>query len=156
MLRVGIIGYGARIAHMAKQLKIFGIPYQVTAVADPRADEIKAKDDGFLSAARFYPTADALLAEASQLDGVMVGTRCGLHTEIACKVAPYVLPLFLEKPVAKELTAAQGRLAVDPTARLAFGVLLGPDGCASRAGGVPSGPCTNRKLEEVAIGLSFE
>ena len=30
----------------------------------------------------------------------MVGTRCYLHTEMACKVAARGLPLFLEKPVA--------------------------------------------------------
>jgi len=41
-----------------------------------------------------------LLAHADQLDGVMIGTRCYLHTEMASKVAPANLPLFLEKPVA--------------------------------------------------------
>src|SRR3954470_912817 len=100
MLRVGIIGYGARIAHMARALHIFGIPYQVTAVADPRAEEIRAAGDEFLKEASFYQTADELLAHAGELDGVMIGTRCNLHTELACKVAPTNLPLFLEKPVA--------------------------------------------------------
>lgn len=100
MLKVGIIGYGSRISHMAKALRIFGIPYQVAAVADPRADEIRAQDDGFLQDARFYTNADELLAQADELDGIMIGTRCNLHTEVACKVAPTNLPLFLEKPVA--------------------------------------------------------
>ena len=100
MLRIGIIGYGARIAHMARGLSVFGIPYAVTAVADPRGEAIKAGDDGFLAQARVVPTADDLLADAAQLDGVMIGTRCNLHTEMACKVATTGLPLFLEKPVA--------------------------------------------------------
>jgi predicted dehydrogenase len=100
VLRVGIIGYGGRIAHMARAMKVFGIPYVVTAVADPRGESLRAGDDGFLEKARLYPTADDLLADASQLDGVMVGTRCHLHTEMACKVATTGLPLFLEKPVA--------------------------------------------------------
>lgn len=100
MLRVGIIGYGRRIAHMAKALHVFGIPYQIAAVADPRASELQARDDGFLANAAFYQDADELLAHAGGLDGIMIGTRCHLHTEMACKVAAHDLPLFLEKPVA--------------------------------------------------------
>lgn len=87
MLRVGIIGYGGRVSHMARALGVFHIPYQVTAVADPRWREIQAADDGFLSNATFYDSADELLAQADALDGVMIGTRCQLHTEMACKVA---------------------------------------------------------------------
>jgi predicted dehydrogenase len=100
VLRVGIIGYGGRIAHMARAMKVFGIPYAVTAIADPRGEALRTDDDGFLERARIYPTADELLAGAPQLDGVMIGTRCHLHTEMACKVAATGLPLFLEKPVA--------------------------------------------------------
>lgn len=101
MLRLGIIGYGRRIAHMAKNLAIFGIPYQVTAVADLRASEIQAENDPFLANAAFFNSTDELLAQAtSDLDGIMIGTRCYLHTEMACKVAPTNLPIFLEKPVA--------------------------------------------------------
>ena len=100
MLRIGIIGYGRRIAHMAKELAIFGIPYRVTAVADPRGDRIQADNDPFLADTRFYTSADELLTAADELDGIMIGTRCNLHTEMALKVAPTELPLFLEKPVA--------------------------------------------------------
>ena len=88
MLRIGIIGYGRRIAGMARGLDIFDIPYRVTAVADPRGDEIQAINDPFLADARFYGTADGLLAAAGELDGIMIGTRCNLHTELALKVAP--------------------------------------------------------------------
>ena len=100
MLRIGIIGYGNRISHMARALRVYGIPYQVTAIADPRAREIQATNDSFLAEASFYDSADDLLQHYDQLDGVMIGTRCLLHTEMACKVAPTGLPLFLEKPVA--------------------------------------------------------
>jgi predicted dehydrogenase len=106
MLRVGIIGYGRRISHMAKAMQMFNIPYQVVAVADPRAAEIREQDDPFLADATFYTSADELLAHA-RLDGIMIGTRCHLHTEMACKVARYNLPLFLEKPVA--ITFEQAR-----------------------------------------------
>ncbi len=108
MLRVGIIGYGRRIAHMAKALAMWEIPYRVTAVADPRWADIQAEQDAFLADARFYATADELLAaEADQLDGVMIGTRCLHHTEMACKVAATGLPLFLEKPVALSFAQVQ-------------------------------------------------
>ena len=99
MLKIGIIGYGSRVSGMARMLGIYRIPYRVAAVADPRAEEIKARDDELLKEATFYRSADELLAQA-ELDGVMIGTRCYLHTEMACKVAPYDVPLFLEKPVA--------------------------------------------------------
>ncbi|GIV77276.1 Gfo/Idh/MocA family oxidoreductase [Litorilinea aerophila] len=100
MLQVGIIGYGRRIAHMAKMLGIYGIPYRIAAIADPRWREIQAQEDAFLSETRFYPDVEQLLAHESNLDGVMIGTRCHLHTEMACKIAPLQLPLFIEKPVA--------------------------------------------------------
>ncbi len=99
MLNVGVIGYGARVSHMAKALGMYGIPYRLAAIADPRAEEIRKAGDPFLCDTAFYTDADQMLAE-TKLDGVMVGTRCYLHTEMACKVARYNLPLFLEKPVA--------------------------------------------------------
>ncbi|MBC7236450.1 MAG: Gfo/Idh/MocA family oxidoreductase, partial [Chloroflexi bacterium] len=101
MLNVGIIGYGNRISHMAKALAVYGIPYRIAAIADPRAEALRAKGEPFLADAAFYTDADEMLAErANSLDGVMVGTRCYLHADMACKVAAYRLPLFLEKPVA--------------------------------------------------------
>ena len=112
MLHLGIIGYGGRVSHMAKNLAMYGIPYQIAAIADPRAEEIRQGNDPFLQETNFYQDADEMLATERDLDGVMVGTRCYLHTEMACKVAAYRLPLFLEKPVAitfdqvKQLDAA--------------------------------------------------
>ena len=60
-LRIGIIGYGGRIAHMARELQLWKIPYRVMAVADPQAERLRAHDDGFLSDARFFVNADQLL-----------------------------------------------------------------------------------------------
>jgi|YNPNPStandDraft_1061719.scaffolds.fasta_scaffold02538_1 predicted dehydrogenase len=99
MLQIGIIGYGGRVSSMAKALAVYGIPYRVAAIVDPRAPELQAANDPFLQDTVFYATPEEML-EKEKLDGVMVGTRCYLHTEMACKVAPYKLPLFLEKPVA--------------------------------------------------------
>ena len=72
----------------------------MTIVADPRAALIQANDDGFLAETRFVESAEELLAESHLIDGVMIGTRCNLHTALACQVAQMGLPLFLEKPVA--------------------------------------------------------
>ena len=99
MLKIGIIGYGSRISGMAKSLAMFDVPYKVVAISDPRADEIRKSEDAFIENVVFYETADELLGQA-ELDGVMIGTRCYLHAEMACKVAARNIPLFLEKPVA--------------------------------------------------------
>jgi len=99
LLKVGIIGYGNRVSGMARRLGIFDIPYKVVAVCDPRADEIRAQDDEMVRDAEFFETPDDLLDHA-ELDGVMIGTRCNLHTPMAVKVAKRDMPLFLEKPVA--------------------------------------------------------
>jgi len=99
MLKIGIIGYGSRISGMAKSLAVFDIPYKVVAISDPSAEEIQKSRDALVKNAAFYETTDDLLDQA-EVDGVMVGTRCYLHAEMACKVAARNIPLFLEKPVA--------------------------------------------------------
>jgi predicted dehydrogenase len=72
----------------------------VAAIADPNGERIR-QEIGEPAAGRikFFRTADEMLAE-EQLDGVAIGTRCSLHTDMALKVFPAGLPLFLEKPVA--------------------------------------------------------
>jgi predicted dehydrogenase len=72
------------------------------AVADPDAEGAKAqlrKDGVVFDDTRFYDSADELIEHADGFDGLMLGTRCDLHTPIAVKLAPLGLPLFLEKPV---------------------------------------------------------
>jgi predicted dehydrogenase len=104
MLNIGIIGYGGRISNMAKELGVYGIPYRVAAIADPRAASLRQGNDPFLKDTQFFPDVDELIAAWQRgevpLGGLMIGTRCYLHTEMAVKVAPLGLPLFLEKPVA--------------------------------------------------------
>ena len=72
---------------------------RVCAVADP--DTAGARERAALCGvtdAVFYTDAREML-EKEHPDGVLVGTRCSLHTEMAELVASYGLPLFLEKPV---------------------------------------------------------
>lgn len=99
MLNVGIIGYGNRVSHMAKGLGQYGIAYRVAAIVDPRAEQIRAAGDPFLRDTIFYDSPEQMLV-GTPLDGIMIGTRCHLHSEMACRVAGANLPLFIEKPVA--------------------------------------------------------
>jgi predicted dehydrogenase len=78
----------------------------VRAVADPDTESARRRlamvGPGHAEA-RVYPSADAMLEEPADYDGVVIGTRCHLHTRMALKVASVGLPLFLEKPVAISL-----------------------------------------------------
>jgi len=113
MLKLGIIGYGHRIRGMVSHLGDYDLPFSLTAVADPAIDPERVSGDPMLANATIYPDADSMLS-SEKLDGVMVGTRCMLHTEMACKVAAHNLPVFLEKPVAitfEQLALLRGAFA---------------------------------------------
>ena len=101
MLKLGVIGYGARIRGVIGLLQKLTPDAVVVAITDVRNDEIRRD----LTAAgrkpdevRLYADADEMLAR-EPLDGVMIGTRCSLHTPLALKVLQRHLPLYLEKPV---------------------------------------------------------
>lgn len=97
MLKLGIIGFGKRAGDVWKTLNTFGV-CALTAVADPRAEELKAERGEEFPLCHWYTDGEEMLKNES-LDGVLIGTRCNLHTEYALLVAKYNLPLFLEKPV---------------------------------------------------------
>ena len=104
-LNVGVIGYGLRAGMMFDVLyhNKLGIKINLTAVCDIKNIEDitqKLTQDGVAYAGtRFYTDADEML-EIEHLDGVLIGTRCSLHTFFAQKVLKKRIPLFLEKPVA--------------------------------------------------------
>src|SRR5215211_3803588 len=78
----------------------------VRSVADPDSEGARRRlgmADSHHDETRLYPSADAMLTDATDFDGVVIGTRCHLHTSMALKVASVGLPLFLEKPVAISL-----------------------------------------------------
>lgn len=99
LLRIGVIGYGNRVSGMARQMNRLDPGFRIAAIADPRQAEIARRGDPLLANAAFHRNADALLS-SGRFDGIMVGTRCSLHTPLALKVARHKTPLFLEKPVA--------------------------------------------------------
>lgn len=100
-IRLGIIGYGFRINVVSEQIKKLGDVRVVSicdrdldaarekaAVHEPNADEI-----------RFFTSAEELL-DGPKVDGILIGTNCSSHTDMAVKVMEQEIPLFLEKPVA--------------------------------------------------------
>lgn len=105
MLRLGAIGYGLRTRTILKAIYSLERKAQVVAITDPRKDEIcrQLKKDGEdIEKISFFEDPDQML-DQTKLDGVLVGTRCSLHTKMAMKVISRGLPLFLEKPVATNM-----------------------------------------------------
>lgn len=98
MKRIGIIGYGGRLRSMVTELEKFGRDIGVVAVVDPAEDQLRAQFPEKLEGVTFYPDAKAML-DAAELDAVMIGTRCDIHTDLAIQVLGRDLPLYLEKPV---------------------------------------------------------
>jgi predicted dehydrogenase len=99
MSRLGVIGYGRRIRHILNTIDRFKLGDRVVAVLDPREAELRAVFSEALAGVAFYDNPDRML-DGEALDGVLIGTRCTLHTPYAVKVLERNLPLFLEKPVA--------------------------------------------------------
>lgn len=100
MKKIGFIGYGLRSETMMKAFAGIGAEIEAAAIADLRAGEIREKvaADSRFAHTRYYADAAEMLA-AEPLDGVFIGTRCGLHASLAAQVLARDLPLFLEKPV---------------------------------------------------------
>jgi predicted dehydrogenase len=111
MTRFAVIGLGHRAAAMIASMQTVDPGVSIRAVADPDTESARQRLTMVGNArARVYPSADAMLEDQADYDGVVIGTRCHLHTRMAIKVASVGLPLFLEKPVAislKEIGALQ-------------------------------------------------
>ena len=103
MFRIGVIGLGTRI-HEGVLPPFFqlGEEIRVTAVADPATTEvqkkIQEKPEFYADDIRLYENADDMLKKEN-LDGIIIGTRCSLHTQLAIKAMEKDVPIFLEKPV---------------------------------------------------------
>ncbi|NHN32460.1 Gfo/Idh/MocA family protein [Paenibacillus agricola] len=99
-MRMGVIGYGNRIGGMIKQIQKADPECQVSGIVDP--NKARSKVIGENQGGKDIPcfdTPDEML-QSLQLDGVLIGTRCSLHTKMALQVLPSNIPLYLEKPVA--------------------------------------------------------
>lgn len=83
---------------MVKQLDNFGRDIEVVAAVDPAEQQLREDFPELLANVTFYPDAGTML-DTANLDGVMIGTRCDVHTDLAIQVLERDLPLYLEKPV---------------------------------------------------------
>lgn len=102
MIRLGVIGYGRRIKHVINLMQRLGEGTEITAITDIRNDDLKQKlreDEKDPDKINFYTDADEML-DKEKLDGVLIGTRCHLHSIMGIKVLERDIPLFIEKPVA--------------------------------------------------------
>ena len=104
---IGIVGFGKRSKDgLCKSMRNYGAiegndSFRVIAIADIRPEEeLRAglEEIGF-GDARIYKTPEEMY-ESEKLDGVIIGTRCSLHTKMAVINAKYGIPVLLEKPVA--------------------------------------------------------
>ena len=102
--RLAVIGLGHRAAAMIASMQTVDPGVRIRAIADPDMGSAHQRLAMVGNAeARMYPSADAMLEDPADYDGIVIGTRCHLHTRMAIKVASVGLPLFLEKPVAISL-----------------------------------------------------
>ncbi len=105
VVKVGIIGYGGRIQGVLGLMQRLSDKVRLVAITDVRNSAIRQQmsDNGHNpDSIRFYTDADDML-DKEELDGVMVGTRCSLHSVMGVKVLRRNLPLYLEKPVATNM-----------------------------------------------------
>ncbi len=106
MLRFGVIGVGHRIGYMLTYLPKHTFDAKVTAIADINEEKAKQKaeerPDIYAADTKIYANADEML-DQEKLDGVFIGTRDSLHTEMAIKVIERGLPLFLEKAISTNM-----------------------------------------------------
>lgn len=99
-LRMGVIGYGGRISGVIDAcIRTLEPGARIAAICDLREAAIRESLGEAAQGIRFYDDPDTML-DRETLDGVLVGTRCNLHTSMALKVMARNLPMYLEKPVA--------------------------------------------------------
>ena len=103
MLKLGVIGLGTRV-HLGVIPPLFQLSDEisVTAIADPAEnavrEKIQDKPEFYADDIKLYKDADDML-DNEELDGIIIGTRCSKHTEMAIRAMKKGVPIFLEKPV---------------------------------------------------------
>lgn len=100
--KIGVIGLGARVTDFFGDFRVKWDGWKISTVADPDLQKVNQrieKNPGyFTDDVHLYTNADEML-EKEEIDAIVIGTRCALHTEMAIKAMPKKVPIFLEKPV---------------------------------------------------------
>lgn len=103
---IGVIGFGSRARAMWTQSfsthgDIEGNDsFHLSAITDimPKEDLDKHLERMNLTDVNLYRDPTEMF-EKEKLDGVIIATRCSLHTQMALLAAKYGVPMLLEKPV---------------------------------------------------------
>ena len=103
MFRLGVVGLGRRIFEgVLPSLFQLSDEVIVTAIADPAEESVRkrmeTKPEYFSEDVKVYVSANEML-EKEELDAIIIGTRCSLHTEMTIRAMEKRVPIFLEKPV---------------------------------------------------------
>ena len=134
---IGIIGFGSRARGIWEKSIM---PYcetegndkcRLVAIVDVRPEEELRTQLEVCGApdARIYRD-PVEMYENEKLDGVIIGTRCSLHTKMALINAKYGIPVLLEKPVSttdEDLASLEGILdTMDEKTLISFPLRVAP------------------------------
>lgn len=102
-MKLGVVGYGSRMQTVFKEIVRLEPTAQLAAITGIRNEQTKGTlDVKGIGPVPYYDNPEHMMQDV-ELDGVLIGTRCSLHTEMALKVLDRGIPLFLEKPVATNM-----------------------------------------------------
>lgn len=103
MLKIAIVGLGNRAMGMFKTLRQVNPQVTLKGLVDPDPKGVRErmeKADIQVNNVLVMDSVQSIIKKRDQFDGILVGTRCFLHTPMAVELAKADLPVFLEKPVA--------------------------------------------------------
>ena len=108
MLQIAIVGCGLQSATIAGYLSAFGEKCAVAAVVDMNESaarqRLTEKKVPLTENCKIYSSLESFMADPPQVQGVIIGTYCNDHTDTACTLETLHVPIWLEKPVAVNLT----------------------------------------------------
>ena len=107
MIRIGVVGYGGRISRFTPgTLRQAAPDVRIVGVVDPDEEGVRSRlEECDRDDVVFYESLDQMVRKAN-LDGLIIGTRCNLHTPYAIEAFKYDVPLFLEKPISTSMEQA--------------------------------------------------
>lgn len=107
MIKLGVIGFGARIAGVINYcMRNVDESIRVVGIVDPDEAGVRQRlAECDRDSAVFYKDIATMMKKAN-VDALVIGTRCNLHTQYAIEASRYPVPLYLEKPVAINMKQA--------------------------------------------------
>ena len=100
-MKMIILGCGGRISEIIRECYKWSFDkLEIAGIVDPDKKRALERIAPFYKKPEppFFDSAKEAI-EATNPDGVFIGTRCNLHTDYALEVMSYNIPMFIEKPV---------------------------------------------------------